>query len=61
MATHSSILAWKMPWTDASLNLRPGTECGVHDAILSLFDAVEFSLYGIKPLSPWDRELQNVL
>ena len=47
--------------TDASLNLRPGTVCGVRDAVLSLFDTVEFSLYGRKPLSPWDQELQNVL
>lgn len=47
--------------SNASLDLRPGTECGARDAVPSLFDVVQFSLYGLKPLPLWELEPQDVL
>ena len=37
MATHSSILAWKIPWTEEPARLQPmGSERAGHDRVTSL-------------------------
>lgn len=44
-----------------ALNQRQGTECGTHDGVPSIFDAVQFFLYGLKPLPLWELQPQDVL
>lgn len=47
--------------SNASLNLREGTESGAHDGVPSLFDALQFFLCGLKPLPLWGLEPHDVL
>ena len=55
MATHSSILAWKIPWTEAPGRLQSmGSQRVGHDWATSLFFCFTFSVKQSDSKNPWD-------